>query len=113
VARAWIQVGEGRWRLVDTGATAEGTRDNARSTPYVRPERLSAKARRALKIQLGVDIDSESALRAHMRDNDLRFVDRGEAVDKTRAERQRWLKETKPGDRGQSPVAKEHGYSHW
>ena len=109
MALVWVDTGAGRQRLVDTGKSEEKSKHSV----YVRPDHLSAKVRRALKIQLGVDIDSESALRAHMRANDLRFVDRGESVDKVGRTRKEWLRETRAGDRGKNPVAKTNGYSHW
>lgn len=88
----WVEVVPGRWRLVDDKKKT----DPAVAAPFVRQERLSAAARRTLKIQTGKDFDSESAARAYMRDNNLRIVERGEA-----RSRREWIKGTKPGDRGQ------------
>lgn len=107
----WVKTGAGREVLVDTGKIP--VTKSGKHSVYVRPEHLSAKARRALKIQLGVDIDSESSLRRYMKDHDLRFVDRGEKVDKDGKTRKEWIKDTRPGERGRNPTAKSHGYSHW
>ena len=95
MANVWVPVGAGRWRLVDTGATAVASRQGA---PFVRNERLSPKARKALKVQLGRDFDSESSLRAYMKDNDLRFIDPGDNQDKGRKRMAEFMRETKPGD---------------
>lgn len=105
----WVDVGAGRQRLVETNQ--RHTTDS--SAPYVRPDRLTAKARRALAIQLGVSFDSESALRRHMKDNGLRFVDRGEKVDKVRRSREEWIAGTEPGKRGKAPHVRSTGYAHY
>ena len=88
----WVEVVPGRWRLVDDKKKSS---EPAPCSPFVRNERLSPKARRALKIQTGRDFDSESAARAYMRENNLRIVEGGEG-----RSRKRWVKGTKPGDRG-------------
>lgn len=92
--RVWVDVGPGRQRLVDVDAKpVKGV-----SAPYVRPEHLSPKARRALRLQLGRDFDSESSLRAYLRDHDMRFVDKGDNQDKGRKRMQEFMRETRPGD---------------
>ncbi len=105
----WVEVAPGRQRLIDAGVkTAAGS-----NAPYIRPEHLSPKARRALRIQLGRDFDSESSLRAYLKANDLRLIDKGEKVDKDRKTREAWLKDTKPGERKGGPHVGSHGYNHW
>lgn len=105
----WVEVAPGRQRLVDTGAKVA---DDATGV-YVRPEHLSPRARRALRIQLGRDFDSESSLRSYLKANDMRLIDKGEKVDKVRRSREEWIKGTKPGERGKAPHVMPSGYSHY
>ena len=103
----WVKTAEGRERLVDLDFKAKSDRNISRR------ETLTAKARRALRIQLGRDFTTESELRAHMKQNNLRFVDRGEPQEIARRGTEEYLRDTRPGKRGKNPIAKAHGYSHW
>jgi hypothetical protein len=109
VAKAWIEIAPGRYRLVDTGATAVASRVDA---PFVRNEHISPEERRKLALQLGERFDSESALRRYMKDNGLRLREKGDRMDKIRTARKAWLADTKPGQRGKNPIAGPRGYSH-
>lgn len=100
VALRWVKVGEGREVLMDDTPKPE-----AKSAPFVRNERLSPKAKRALEIQTGRKFDSESSVRAYLRDNDLRIVEGSEG-----RERRKWIKGTKPGDRGKYHHTNHLGY---
>jgi hypothetical protein len=107
--KVWVEVAPGRSRLVDTDERPEALRVAA---PFVRQERLTAKSRKKLKMQLGRDFDSESQLRAYMRDNGMRFIDNGEKCDDVRRKRKDWLRNTKPGERGKNPFVGPMGYGH-
>jgi hypothetical protein len=109
VSRVWVEVSPGRQRLVEVDTPATG----GSNAPFIRREHLSPKARRALRIQLGRDFDSESSLRAYLKQNDMRLIDKGEKVDKDRKTREAWLKDTKPGQRKGGPHVGSHGYNHW
>lgn len=96
----WIPIGAGRWRLVDTSATAVASRSDA---PAILSDHLSLKERRGLKMQLGRDFDSRSRLNAYMKDHDMRFVEKNDRQDRGYRRMKEWIRDTKPGDRGRPP----------
>lgn len=102
----WVKVAEGREVLVPD----DYEEPKSVAAPFVRNEHLSAKQRRALRIKLGRDFTSVSELRAHMRDNDLRHVEKGDAVDRASTLRREWIRDTKPGQRGRNPACGPKGY---
>lgn len=108
--RRWVQVTEGRWRLVDGDGPPS---DPKKPAPFVRNEHIDPAERRKLAIQLGENFDSESALRRYLKDNGMRLRERGDKMDTIRKARKEWLRDTKPGQRGRNPVAGPNGYSHY
>ena len=110
MARVWVEVGAGRWRLMDADDGASTTTEAA---PFVRPDRIGKDEQRKIALQLGVRVDSESALRRHLKDNGMRLRESGDRMDKIRKERKQWLRDTEPGKRGKNPTAGPSGYSHY
>ena len=100
----WVDAGAGRKRLVDMDAVAV---QSDRNTTH--RDTLTAKDRRSLKLQLGRDFDSMSAVRAYMKLHDFRFIDKGDRQDRARTRMKEWIRDTKPGERGRTPFKSTRG----
>ena len=100
----WIKTAEGREVLVDLDFKG-GLADKN----LTRRDTLTAKEHRGLKLQLGRDFDSMSQVRAYMKANDMRFIDKGDRQDRARTRMKDWMKNTKPGERGRTPFSSTRG----
>ena len=103
----WVEIRAGRWMLVSDEPKSKGDPGRA---PLVRNEHLTARAKRALYLQTGKKFDSESQVRAYLRDNNLRIEEKGEPNDIMRREDKKWLRDTKPGQREKNPLIGFRGY---
>ena len=102
--REWIQIANGRWRLVDMDAAPKATDRN-----LTRRDTLTAREKRGLYLQTGQRFGSMSECRAYMKANDMRFIDKGDRQDRARTRMKEWVRDTSPGNRGREPFKSTRG----